>query len=261
MLPTARRLVRDEAPDVVMSAGAALAVPFAIAARWYRTPFHYVESATRLDGPSLTGKMITRIDDRHRWCQAGPPWPGWRAAGSVFDAFVPSPIAGQGPIQRVVVSLGTQANYGFVAAVEAVLRVLSTLADPPEVLWQIGSTDVDNLLNDRSRALGLGNARSHVPETELIEAMGAADVVITHAGVGLVTLALASGKSPVVIPRRACRREHVDEHQSQLAAFMSARGLTVAAEAPELTFDALLRAQRTTISFTEIADLPPLVLG
>lgn len=260
MVPAARRLVRDEAPDVVISAGAAIAVPFAIAARSYRTPFHYVESATRLDGPSRTGKMITRIDGRHRWCQAEPPWPGWRAAGSVFDAFVTSPSAEDRPIGRVVVSLGTQANYGFLAAVEAVLRVLSTLQYPPEVLWQVGSTDVDHLLNDQSRGLGLEKARSHVPETDLTEAMRDADVVITHAGVGLATLALANRQCPVVIPRRACRHEHVDDHQRQLAAFLSARGLAVAAEAPELTFDDLLHAQRTTISTATIADLPRLVL-
>ncbi len=100
MLPTARRMLRDEAPDVVMSAGAAVAVPFAVAARLRGTPFHYLESAARLEGPSLTGKMITRIDGKHRWCQASPAWPGWRAAGSVFDSFVASPDASPRPLQR-----------------------------------------------------------------------------------------------------------------------------------------------------------------
>ncbi len=90
--------------------------------------------------------------------------------------------------------------------------------------------------------------------------MRSADVVITHAGVGLATLALENGQSPVVLPRRASRHEHTDDHQSQLSAFLSARGLAVAAEAPALTLDDLLRAQRTTISTTPIADLPALVL-
>ena len=260
LLPTAHRMVRDEAPDVVMSAGAAIAVPFAIAARSRRRPFHYIESAARLDGPSLTGKMITRIDREHRWCQADPVWPGWRPAGSVFDQFLPSRIPAGRPLQRVVLSLGSQANYGFSAAVESVVRVLSSLEDAPEVLWQIGSSDVGPLLTDQSRQLGLEKARSHVPEPELIEAMRAADVVITHAGVGLTTLALENGQSPVVLPRRASRGEHTDDHQRQLATFLSARGLAIAVEAPDLTLDDLLRAQRTTISTAAIADLPALVL-
>ena len=260
MLPTARRLLRDEAPDVVMSAGAAVAVPFAVAARLRGTPFHYLESAARFDGPSLTGKMITRIDGKHRWCQAEPAWPGWRAAGSMFDSFLPSTSDSSRPLRRVVVSLGTQANYGFGAAVESVLRVLSTLEQPPEVLWQIGSSDVGPLLTDQSRQLGLDAARSHVPEPELIEAIRAADVVITHAGVGLAALALENGQSPVVLPRRASRGEHTDDHQSQLATFLSGRGLAVAAEAPALTLDDLLRAQRTTISTAAITDLPALIL-
>ena len=260
MLPTARRLLRDEAPDVVMSAGAAVAVPFAVAARMLGTPFHYLESAARLDGPSLTGKMITRIDGKHRWCQAQPPWPGWRAAGSVFDSFVPTPRPAVRPLQRVVVSLGTQANYGFRAAVESVLRVLSTVEQPPEVLWQIGSTDVNDLLNDVGRQFGLDGARSHVPEPELVGAVRAADVVITHAGVGLASLALENGQSPVVLPRRASRGEHTDDHQSQLATFLAARGLAVAVEATQLTYDDLRRAQGIGISTAAIADLPALTL-
>jgi UDP-N-acetylglucosamine--N-acetylmuramyl-(pentapeptide) pyrophosphoryl-undecaprenol N-acetylglucosamine transferase len=261
MLPAARRMLREEAPDVVMSAGAAVAVPFAVAARMLGTPFHYLESAARLDGPSLTGKMITRIDGEHRWCQAEPAWSGWRGAGSLFDSFVAARSASGLPPRRVVVSLGTQANFGFGAAIESVVRVLSSVEQPPEVLWQIGSSDISDLLTDESRRLGLDQARDHIPEPELIEAMRAADVVITHAGVGLVTLALENGHSPVVLPRRASRREHTDDHQSQLATFLAARGLAVAAEAPALTWHDLFRAQQTTITTTAIADLPALVLS
>lgn len=47
--------------------------------------------------------------------------------------------------------------------------------------------------------------------------MEAADVVITHAGVGSVHTAIGSGHVPVILPRLAAYDEIVDDHQLELA--------------------------------------------
>lgn len=260
MIPTARQILREERPDAVLSTGAAVAVPFAIAARAASIPFVYVESAARIRAPSLTGRLISGIDGRQRWCQADPAWPGWGFAGSVFDAFtgeavdcgVDGTTAGHRAIARVVVALGTQVNFGFRAAVESINRCLSALPGPVEITWQIGSTDVSGL--------GLDRPRSYVPAPEMVEAIRAADVVITHAGVGLVMLALQNGHRPVVLPRRPGRREHTDDHQAQLADFLGERGLAVVTEAPELHSAHLHEARRTTVRAVAFDALPPLTL-
>jgi beta-1,4-N-acetylglucosaminyltransferase len=53
--------------------------------------------------------------------------------------------------------------------------------------------------------------------TELERAVAAARIVITHAGVGSVLLALMNKKRPVVVPREARYGEVVDDHQVQFA--------------------------------------------
>jgi UDP-N-acetylglucosamine--N-acetylmuramyl-(pentapeptide) pyrophosphoryl-undecaprenol N-acetylglucosamine transferase len=260
MLPAARRLIAATKPDVIVSTGAAVAVPFAFAARMAGVPFHYVESAARFHGPSLTGKLVRRVHPRTLWSQADPPWPGWRAAGSVFDGF--RPVDGDGPnapIGCVVVALGTQAYFGFRSAVESVARAVETLSPRPQVLWQVGGTDVTGLDVAHADEI-VRTARSHVPEQELIEAMSAADVVITHAGVGLATLALDCGHVPVLVPRRVARGEHTDDHQGELAEFLDVRGLGVAVEAPDLEEKTLLRARTMGVQRRPDAELSRLRL-
>jgi len=58
--------------------------------------------------------------------------------------------------------------------------------------------------------------------------MGLARVVITHAGVGSIMLALAAGKKPIVAPRLYRYGEHVDDHQTEIArAFAHAKKVTL----------------------------------
>lgn len=252
MVGPARRLIDRTRPDVVISTGAAVALPFALAARARRIPCHYLESAARISAPSLTGRLVRRTAGAHPWCQAGP-WRGWTYAGSRFDAFRPVPAVASGPPGRVVVALGTQANFGFRAAAEHVARALSGLAVAPEVLWQVGSTDVGGL--------DLTDPRRQVPEPELAAAMARADVVITHAGVGLAAMALDSGHIPVLVPRRSARAEHTDDHQRELADWLGGRGLAVPVEADAFTVADLARAQGGRASRRPDDELPRWVLA
>ncbi len=62
-----------------------------------------------------------------------------------------------------------------------------------------------------------------------------ADALIGHAGVGLVSRALALGKPLLVMPRRRDLGEHVNDHQLELAArFQEAGHLLCAADVSEL---------------------------
>jgi UDP-N-acetylglucosamine transferase subunit ALG13 len=63
---------------------------------------------------------------------------------------------------------------------------------------------------------------------EMRRLMAAADVVITHAGVGSIMLALAAGKRPIAAPRLHRFGEHVDDHQVEIAeAFTRAGKVTL----------------------------------
>ena len=58
------RLVRRSRPDVVISAGAGVAVPFFVMARLLRIPTVYVEVIDRIDSRTLTGRLCRPLSTR-----------------------------------------------------------------------------------------------------------------------------------------------------------------------------------------------------
>lgn len=60
---------------------------------------------------------------------------------------------------------------------------------------------------------------------EVVEHMRAARVVVAHAGVGSVLVAVANGKRPLVMPRLRRYREAVDDHQVVFANRLAEAGL------------------------------------
>jgi UDP-N-acetylglucosamine:LPS N-acetylglucosamine transferase len=57
-LRIAWRTVRDSRPDVILSTGAALAVPFFLVGRLHGCRCVYIESFTRVEGLSFSGRMV-----------------------------------------------------------------------------------------------------------------------------------------------------------------------------------------------------------
>jgi UDP-N-acetylglucosamine transferase subunit ALG13 len=232
----AARVLRARDAAAIVSTGAAVALSFMLPARLSGVPCHYVESAARSDGPSLTGRLLralpgVRLYTQYRAWEGGP----WRYRGSVFDGFEPVEVApAEGAdVRRVVVALGT-VRYPFARLAGRLGEVIPAGA---EVLCQSGATDVTGL--------PFGGARE-LPSDELEAAMRAADVVVAHAGVGSALSALEAGRVPLLVPRRAAHGEHVDDHQEQIATELERRGLALVREAGELTAaDLLLAARRS----------------
>jgi beta-1,4-N-acetylglucosaminyltransferase len=57
------RVVRRERPDVILSTGAALAVPFFLAGKIFGARLVFVESLTRTTSLSLTGRLVRPLAD------------------------------------------------------------------------------------------------------------------------------------------------------------------------------------------------------
>ncbi len=240
------RTLRGNTWSEVVSTGSLPAVPFLTLARAKGIPCHFIESAARVDGPSLSAKILERVPGVHRYCQY-QSWSGrsWSFRGSVFDGFGVADRP-RGAIRRVVVTLGFN-NYGFPRLIDALLKAVPSDA---EVLWQTGSTDVS----------GRGIAcRPQLPQRELFEAMCDADVVVAHAGVGSAIMAMRAGRSPVLVPRRRAHGEHVDDHQVQIVTELGRSGLVQPCEPEDLTEDFLLEAASRVVVSNE--DATPFVLG
>lgn len=62
-----------------------------------------------------------------------------------------------------------------------------------------------------------------VPAQKMQGLMSRASVVITHGGPSSFVEAMAAGKAPVVVPRRAEYGEHVNDHQADFARIVAER--------------------------------------
>ena len=229
-----RRVLRD-GYDLAISTGAGIAVAVLPLARAMGVRSCFVESATRTSGPSLSGRILSRVPGIELYTQ-NPGYPGgWRHVGSVHDEFDRGPDRDVSQLRRVVVTLGTIRPYGFRRLVERLVRLLPREA---EVVWQTGATDVD----------GLGiDGHERIPAPELDAAIRDADVVIAHAGTGTALTAFELGRSPILVPRRRSFGEHVDDHQVVTARMLAGRGLAVYAEVEELSTACLLEGARRTV--------------
>ncbi len=227
----AHQVFKDGRWDRVVSTGSIIAVPFITVARTHGIPCHYIESAARVNGPSLSARLLEHVPGVRFYSQS-QSWvdkrKSWLYRGSVFDGFV-SDTQEPREIRRVVVTLGTS-KYGFNRLVNAVHAVLPEDVD---VTWQTGST-----VPHHRDIVG----RVQMPQDELSKAMMDADLVIAHAGVGTSLLAMAEGHCPVLVPRREDRKEHVDDHQYQLAEQLSQSGLATFCEPDQITLDRLTAA-------------------
>jgi UDP-N-acetylglucosamine transferase subunit ALG13 len=64
---------------------------------------------------------------------------------------------------------------------------------------------------------------------EIMSCFKKAEIIVGHAGVGTALLCLSLGKIPILFPRRAKYREHVDDHQIRFAQKMEKLGAALVA--------------------------------
>lgn len=233
----ASRLLRSRDIHRVISTGAGIAVPFLAVARLHGIPAHYIESFTRVRGPSLSGRMLQRVPGVRLYTQhPRNQTQRWRHAGSVVDGF--RALRSERPDRplRFVVALGSH-PHGFGRLIE---RMQQLVGPDEEVVWQLGATGAESLP---------GEAHELLPPGRLAEMLSSSDVVVCHAGVGLARMSLMAGRRPVLVPRRAERGEHVDDHQVQLAEHLHERAIAIHAEVDELHRGHLREAARTRIVY------------
>lgn len=85
-LRLAWRVVRARRPDAILSTGAGLAVPFFVVGKLLRRRLVYVESVTRIETISLSGRLVYPLADRFfvQWPQAAERLRRARCEGAVL---------------------------------------------------------------------------------------------------------------------------------------------------------------------------------
>ena len=160
----------------------------------------------------------------------------WKVCSSILTDFRSEVVPESRPVRRVFVTLGTIRGYRFDSVIDA---FLATGLANDETVWQLGDTT-------RSDALP-GQVFDYMSPSEFASAAREADVVITHAGVGTLLEMLGMGIYPVQAVRRAERKEHVDDHQTEIADLVNGTDIGIAVEGPALTAAVLQHAAQRRI--------------
>ncbi|MGH3827008.1 MAG: glycosyltransferase [Pseudonocardiaceae bacterium] len=243
----ARRLLRRHKVTRAVSTGSGIALGYLpyLAARGVEC--HYIESATRVSGPSLTGRVLQWIPGVRTYTQY-QSWADqrWGYAGSVFDGYESVAVTRvPDGVVRVVVTVGAATQYPFRRLFEHLAPLLApegalarAVGLPVEVLWQTGDTPVDDLPIRATLVL---------PAAELSVALGKADIVISHAGTGSALASLDAGRYPILATRDSSRGEQIDDHQHELATELARRGLASHRDAQSITIDDMIEAMGISV--------------
>lgn len=80
------KLLRRERPDLIVSSGAAAAVPFFYLGKLFGAKTIYIEVFDRIDKPTLTGKLVYPVTDRFivQWEEMKKVYPKAENLGSIF---------------------------------------------------------------------------------------------------------------------------------------------------------------------------------
>ena len=238
----ATRLLRRLRPSVVLTTGSAVALAFAPFARISRTKFVFVESLTRVDRPSQTGRLVELIPgltlrtQSHNWTRRR--WPitrTWTRSSTALDLYLREPTCEREPL-TIFVAVGIMTRrYSFDRLFERVRAIA-----PPGARIRVQAGAGDTPLEGTTH---LGQLR---PD-ELRREIECADVVVIHAGVGLTLDCLDAGKCPVVVARREAFHEHVDDHQVEFADRLRDSGLAVVETIETLRWSSLVEAASARI--------------
>lgn len=80
------KILRKERPDIIVSSGAAVAVPFFYLGKIFGAKTVYIEVFDRIDAPTMTGKLVYPVTDRFivQWEEMKKVYPKAINLGGVF---------------------------------------------------------------------------------------------------------------------------------------------------------------------------------
>ncbi|MEG2621156.1 MAG: PssE/Cps14G family polysaccharide biosynthesis glycosyltransferase [Bacilli bacterium] len=108
----------------------------------------------------------------------------------------------------ILILLGTQ-DDPFTRILDAIVENVKNGKIKDHVIAQIGSTKYDSTLIETFDFL---------PQKELNKYVEAANVIITHGGVGTIIECLKMNKKIIAVPRLKKYGEHTNDHQLQIIA-------------------------------------------
>ena len=214
LLTSAKAALRLK-PDIIVTNGAGAVYFFArICRKLFGTKILFIESFARITAPSSFGRMIVKHSQSvlYQWKTLESYYPSGRFSGTIFTTKGPQTLSVPQKITKIAVMLGSS-EFVF----DRLLRMVSSEFSGQNVyIWaQTGHTlekfpDIDG--------------QDWVRHDELIARVKESDLVICHAGTGMIMNSLSMGKGVIVVPREESHNEHDDDHQADTAEALARLG-------------------------------------
>jgi UDP-N-acetylglucosamine transferase subunit ALG13 len=217
----AARVMVSVVPDVVVSTGAGIAVPFVVLARALGVPTVFIEVVDRIESRTVTGKLCGPWTDLYlvQWPRQQLQYRRSLVLGSLWrgGGASPMPAASEGAIV-VVVAVGSD-HHPFDRLFDWVGRYVDDAGDDLDIrlVCQHGA----------ARPPEVGESSAWFPQDELHELMAAASVVIVHGGPYSILESIRCGRRPIVVPREQRFGEAVDDHQVAFCEILTQSGEVV----------------------------------
>jgi UDP-N-acetylglucosamine--N-acetylmuramyl-(pentapeptide) pyrophosphoryl-undecaprenol N-acetylglucosamine transferase len=212
------QLAHRERPRLIVTSGAGLAVPFCLAARAGGARLIFIETMARVSNASRSGRVLSRIADATvvQWPEMQTVYPGARLCRPALLDHVGATPDGQRR-SGTFVAVGTHRQ-----AFDRLLHMVDNAAEagllPQPVRAQVGTS---------SFPARHYTATPWMRSEEIEQAVAQSELVVCHAGSGIVSTALRAGRRPLVLARLRREGEHNDDHQEQLADKLAQLGVVV----------------------------------
>ena len=209
-----------ERPERMVTVGAGSVVAFSTFARLLGAKTTFVETTARVTSPSASGRVLARLASRVlvQWPEMARVYPHAVVCRPALWEDIGEPSGRER--SGTFVAVGTH-RHPFDRLLEVVDRAVEEKLLSGPVVAQSGTC--------RYRPANF-DARPYMSRDELTDAIDAAEYVVCHAGSGIISAALRRGHMPLVLPRLARHREHVDDHQVQIVEKLASLGLIVSLE-------------------------------
>jgi UDP-N-acetylglucosamine transferase subunit ALG13 len=216
------KILLVEKPDIIISTGSEIAIPFCYIAKIFRKKIIFIESLCRLHDLSGTGKIIVPISDLFlvQWDSLVKKYKRVQYKGNILswnkNIYQSNTFKEN---NYIFVTVGTAPFPRLIKSMDQIAKILED-----KVIMQIGKTSYQPKNTEYFDFKDYDKIRQLNKDAKMI---------ITHAGVGSILTALDYGKPLIIVPRLKKYREINDDHQLEIAHLLKKQNLAEVAYEPK----------------------------
>lgn len=210
------KIFLNEKPDFVITTGAGAALSTCLIAKLFFKKVIFIESFARVEEPSSFGKLISKFADYtfFQWPKLQKFYQKGIYAGSIFNIDLNS---AEQKKKQVFITVGST-EFQFNRLLQEVDNYVERGIIKHTVIAQVGSS---NYVPKNFESFKWCNFQT------MQKLMQESSYVITHSGTGSIVNALQLGAKVIAVPRLQKFKEHLDDHQLEIANEFEQLGLVM----------------------------------